>query len=69
MYKLMLNAPYAESGRLNAKEMAKYKENQEKFNAAVADYPPEKLAEMKKLCEEKLAAFRAVYETAVSLSR
>jgi len=69
MYKLMLNAPYAESGRLKADEMAKYKENQEKFNAAVADYPPEKLAEMKKLCEEKLAAFRAVYETAVSLSR
>lgn len=69
MYKLMLNAPYAESGRLNEKEMKKYYDNQKKFSAAVADYSPEKLAEMKKLCEEKLAAFRAVYETAVSLSR
>ena len=49
--------------------MKKYYDNQKKFSAAVADYSPEKLAEMKKLCEEKLAAFRAVYETAVSLSR
>ena len=69
MYKLKLNAPYAESGRLNEKEAKKYRVNQDKYSAAVENYSSEKLAEMEKFCEEKLSAFRAVCETAAAISR